>query len=361
MSKRILVVDDDPFNLDLLEQELTEQGYTIQRANDGKEALQKVGDFQPDVVLLDYMMPKLNGIEVTKRLKHNERYRTLPIILLTAKGSQDDKVRGLEAGADDYIVKPFETFELLARIRSVLRIKELHDSLEDANRTLQDRVREQIDEIERMSRLKRYLSPQVAETVMRGDVDALFTGLRREITVVFLDLRGFTEFSDSAEPEEVLDVLRTYHAEMGKLIFKHEGTLERFAGDGMMVFFNAPVQIEDHPTRAVRMSVEMRAKAAQLRHDWGKRGYDLGLGIGFATGYATLGEIGFEGRRDYAAIGNVTNLAARLSDIAQVDQILTNQRTLARIEKFVDAESLEPLQLKGFARPVPVFNIVGLK
>ncbi len=361
MSNKILIVDDDPLNLDLLEQELSERGYAIARAGDGEEALRKVETFHPDVVLLDYMMPKMNGLEVTRRLRQDERLRTLPVILLTAKGSQDDKVRGLEAGADDYVVKPFETFELLARIRSVLRIKELVDALHENNRTLQDKVREQVDEIQRMNRLKRHLSPQVADAIMRGEIDAVFAGRRQEITVVFMDLRGWTEFSDSAEPEEVLDVLRTYHAAMGELIFKFRGTLERFAGDGIMVFFNAPVPAEDHTERAVRMALEMRAKGNELHKGWLKRGYELGVGFALAAGFATLGEIGFEGRRDYGAVGNVTNLASRLSDVAHGGQILTNQRTLAKVEDLVDAEPLEPVQLKGFARPVPVFNILGLR
>lgn len=361
MTRRILVVDDDPLSLDLLEQELTGSGYAVQKATSGEEALRVVESTQPDVILLDYVMPGMDGIEVVRRLRQDERYKGIPVILVTGRGTTEDKTRGLDAGADDYVVKPFDRVELLARVRSMLRIKELHDALESSNRTLQEQVQQQVDELQRMSRLKRYLSPQVAETVMRDDVDALFAGLRREITVVFLDLRGFTEFSDSAEPEEVLDLLRIYHKAMGEIIFQFEGTLERFAGDGIMVFLNAPVQVADHIERAVRMALEMRSRAKELKAGWLKRGYDLGLGIGLASGYATLGEIGFEGRRDYAAVGNVTNLAARLSAIAQVGQILTNQKTLAKVEELVEAEPLEPLQLKGFARPLAVFNIIGLK
>ena len=166
---KILVVDDDPFNLDLLEQELTEQGYLIEKASDGDEGLKKVESFSPDVVILDYMMPKMDGIEVVKRLKQDPRSRAIPVILLTAKASQDDKVKGLDAGADDYVVKPFEPFELLARVRSMMRIKQMHDSLEEWNRTLEEKVRQQVEEIQRVSRLRRYLSPQIAEAVLKGD------------------------------------------------------------------------------------------------------------------------------------------------------------------------------------------------
>ena len=361
MSNKILIVDDEPFNLDLLEQELTEQGYVIERANDGAEALQKVPSFLPDVILLDYMMPKMNGLEVVKQLKQDERYKGIPVILLTAKASQEDKVKGLDAGADDYVVKPFESFELLARVRSMVRIKQLHDALEEWNRTLENKVKEQVHEIEDMSRLKRYLSPQIAETILKSEDDSLFKNHRREITVVFLDLRGFTAFSDSAEPEEIMELLRAYHAEMGKLIFRFEGTLERFAGDGIMVFFNDPIPCEDHTERAARMALEMHARVKGLRTGWLKKGYDLDLGIGLAAGYATLGNIGFEGRMDYGAVGNVTNLAARLCDEAKGGQVLTNQKTLSKIEDCFEVEPLEELQLKGFSRPVAAFNIVKFK
>ncbi|HTM10131.1 MAG TPA: response regulator [Verrucomicrobiae bacterium] len=361
MPNKILIVDDEPFNLDLLEQELADHDYLIERASDGVEALAKVESFAPDVVLLDYMMPNMNGIETVKRLREDERFRSLPVILVTAKGSQDDKVRGLDAGADDYVVKPFDSFELLARVRSMMRIKRLHDSLEELNRSLADKVSDQVREIERMGRLKRYLSPQVADTVLEKDEESLFKTHRREITVVFLDLRGFTAFADSAEPEEIMELLRSYHCEMGKLIFKYQGTLERFAGDGIMIFFNDPIPCEDHTLCAVRMAVEMRSRAAELRAGWRKRGYDLDLGIGLACSYATLGNIGFEGRMDYGAIGNVTNLASRLCDEAKGGQILTNQKTLSKIDHLVEVEPLEELQLKGFARPVKALNIVALK
>src|ERR1051325_10049181 len=231
MANKILIVDDEPFNLDLLEQELLDHDYAIERASDGVEALDKVESFNPDLILLDYMMPNMNGLEVLEHLRKNERHKATPVILLTAKASQEDKVRGLDAGADDYVIKPFDAVELLARVRAMLRIKEMHDQLEEWNRNLASKVQEQVQELQRMNALKRYLSPQIAETVLREDSD-LFKSHRREITVVFIDLRGFTAFSDTTEPEEVMDVLHGYHAEMGKLVFAFEGTLVRFAGDG---------------------------------------------------------------------------------------------------------------------------------
>jgi len=360
MPNKILIVDDEPFNLDLLEQELEDQGYVIERANDGAEALEKVPSFEPDVILLDYMMPKMNGLEVLKHLREDERHKGIPVILLTAKATREDKVRGLDGGADDYVVKPFDSFELLARVRAMVRIKEMHDTLDEWNRSLTEKVKEQVEELQRVNRLKRYLSPQIAETIL-GENENLFKSHRREITVVFLDLRGFTAFSDSAEPEEVMEVLRGYHAAMGKLIFAFDGTLERFAGDGIMIFFNDPIPCADNTEKEIRMALDMRRKVEDLRTEWLKKGYDLDLGIGLAAGYATLGNIGFEGRMDYGAIGNVTNLAARLCAEAKARQILTNQRTLSKIETLVDYEPLEELQLKGVSRPVAAFNIVRFK
>lgn len=360
MSNKILIVDDEPFNLDLLEQELIDHDYVIEKANDGAEALEKVPSFLPDLILLDYMMPKMNGLEVLRHLRADEKHKAIPVILLTAKATQEDKIKGLDAGADDYVTKPFDSFELLARVRAMIRIKQMHDALEEWNRTLAEKVEQQVGELQRMNRLKRYLSPQVAETILAED-ENLFRSHRREITVVFLDLRGFTAFSDSAEPEEVMEVLRRYHAEMGKLIFQFDGTLERFAGDGIMIFFNDPISCPDHAEKAVRMALEMHAHVRGLREDWLKRGYDLDLGIGLAAGYATLGNIGFEGRMDYGAVGNVTNLAARLCAEAMGGQILIDRKTLSKIEQLVEVEPLTELQLKGFARPVAAFNILRMK
>jgi len=236
-----------------------------------------------------------------------------------------------------------------------------YSALQELNRALGETVRRQVAEIRRITRLKRFLSPQIAETILNGENSNLFDSHRREITVVFLDLRGFTAFSDAGEPEEALELLRTYHAEMGKLIFKFDGTLERFAGDGIMVFFNDPTPYEDHTERAARMALEMRDRAKELRAGWLKKGYDLDLGIGLAAGDAALGNIGFEGRMDYGAIGSVTNLASRLCGEAKGGQILTNQKTLRRIERLVEAEPVREFRLKGFSRAVEGFNLLKMR
>ncbi|MGN6718569.1 MAG: response regulator [Candidatus Binatia bacterium] len=360
MSKKILIVDDEPFNLDLLEQELAEYEYVIERAVDGVEALAKTQSFAPDLILLDYMMPRMNGLEVVKHLRANPEHQGIPVILLTAKATQEDKVAGLDAGADDYVTKPFDSFELLARVRAMMRLKEMHDTLAEWNRTLAETVKKQVSELERMARLKRYLSPQIAETIL-GQDDELFRTHRREITIVFLDLRGFTAFSDSAEPEEVMEFLRHYHAEMGQLVFKFEGTLERFMGDGIVIIFNDPIPCEDHAQHATLMALEMRDRVKDLRGAWLKKGYNLDLGVGIAAGYATLGTMGFEGRMDYGTVGNLPNLAARLCAEAKGGQILTDQKTMSRLEHAFEAEPIEQLSLKGIARPVLAYNIVSAR
>jgi class 3 adenylate cyclase len=210
------------------------------------------------------------------------------------------------------------------------------------------------------SSLKRFLAPQVAELILSAGDERLLDSHRREITVVFCDLRGFTAFAETSEPEEVMSVLRQYHAALGQLIFRHEGTLERFVGDGLVVLFNDPLPCPDPSARAVQMATRMRACIAELSRDWRKRGHELGFGVGIAQGFATLGTIGFEGRSDYAAIGPVANLASRLCDEAADGEILVSQRVLTAIEPLVEAELRGDLVLKGFVRPQPAWRILGL-
>ena len=215
--------------------------------------------------------------------------------------------------------------------------------------------------VERLGRLKRFFSPQLADLILRGGADDPLKTHRRDVTVVFLDLRGFTAFTETSEPEELMGVLHEYHAEMGRLILAHEGTLERFTGDGMMVFFNDPLPMPDAAERAVRMAVAMRDRAAELSVGWRRRGYDLDLGIGIANGFATIGAIGFEGRWDYGAIGTVTNLAARLCAEARPGQILISPRVLLDVEGIVEVEELELLTVKGLARPVKPLSILRIR
>jgi class 3 adenylate cyclase len=364
---RILVVDDNETNRDIIVTRLERHGYETFQAADGEEALAAVKQHCPDLVLLDVMMPQLDGIETCRRLKCDATFSFLPIILVTAKMDSKDIVAGLDAGADEYLTKPVDQAALVARVRSVLRAKALHDQVQAQaaelatwNRTLEHRVAEQVAEIERIGRLKRFLSPQIAQLVSSGD-ERVLESHRREVTVVFCDLRDFTAFAETAEPEEVIAVLRDYHGALGALIDTFEGTVERFAGDGIMVLFNDPLPCEAPWTRAVQMAVAMRDEVAKLAASWRTHGHDLGFGIGIAHGFATLGCIGFEGRFQYSATGTVANLASRLCDQARNGQILVDAKVHAEIESLADLESVGELELKGFRRPVKAFNVRGLR
>jgi class 3 adenylate cyclase len=360
-ARRVLVVDDTPVNLKLLADLLGARGYTVTTAATGAEALEKIDAAPPDLVLLDVMMPGMSGYDVCRKIRENPATAMLPVMMVTALDPGQERVKGIEAGADDFLTKPINQPELLARVRSLLRVKTLWDQLADLNRTLEGRVAEQVAQLERFGRLKRFFSPQLAEAILNGGADDPLKSHRREVTVVFLDLRGFTAFAETAEPEEVMGVLREYHAAMGELILAHEGTLERFTGDGMMIFFNDPVPVPNPQERAVRMAVAMRERVDDLMRGWRKRGYELDFGVGIAQGYATIGAIGFEGRWDYGAIGTVTNLAARLCGEAKPGQILISRKLHGRIEDLVVAESVGEITLKGFSRPVSAFNLTTLK
>jgi adenylate cyclase len=368
------VVDDNPTNLEVLRVRLNAQGYEVVTAVDGEDALNRVREVEPDLVLLDVMMPKLDGISVVKELKQDSTLRFTPIILVTAKADTRDIVTGLEAGGDDYLTKPFEHAALIARVRSLLRIKELHDTVQSQatqlkeqteqlsswNRLLEERVAEQLAQIERIGRLQRFLAPQVAQMIASSDPsDSLLASHRREVTVLFCDLRGFTAFTDASEPEEVMGVLREYHENLGELIFRYEGTLERFLGDGIMIVFNDPIPCDDHTERAVRLALDMRERVAELAKQWARRGHVLGFGIGIASGYATLGQVGFEHRREYTAIGRVINLASRLCDEAKAGQIVISQRAFSTVEQSVGGSHIGQLSLKGFNRPIDAYEVVS--
>ncbi|TMC77634.1 MAG: response regulator, partial [Chloroflexi bacterium] len=496
---------------------LATEGYEVITAASGDEALRIVAERHPDLLLVDILMPGMDGYELCRRIRVRDETRFLPVVLMTASIDQD-KARALESGADDFVQKPVLQHELSVRVRSLLRIKRYHDDLASALdrqtaisevlrvigssafqiepvlhavarhaarlchatnvviwrtvanvyrlwvveeaipefsrilggqdlpidsdtiagrahlekrpvlvpntreyyrdatgpaaelsrvgevRTLlavplvrDDRVLgvislirnavdpfteeevslvrafadqaaiaianvELFETVERQrEELSRFLSPQVAALVTSEQGAKMLEGHRRQITVVFCDLRNFTAFAESAEPEEVLGVLRDYHRAMGELIVKHQGTLEHFAGDGMMVFFNDPLPVERHELQAVRMTCAMRERFEEMARAWQKRGYELGFGVGIATGYATLGRIGFEGRYDYGAVGNVVILAQRLSAEAKAGQILMSQRVHAAVEADAETTAVGELVLKGFTRPVPAFAAESMK
>jgi class 3 adenylate cyclase len=362
---KVLVVDDVPTNVRLLEAILTSHGYTVISAASGREALDRVMADLPDLVLLDIQMPGMNGYEVCRRLREVPATEFLPVVMVT---SSDSEVRSeaIETGADDFITKPFNQQELLARVRSLIRIKRYHDTVQSQaaelaewNRTLEERVSEQVEELEKMSRLRRFLSPTLAELIL-SQGEGILESHRREIAVLFADLRGWTAFSVTTEPEEVMGVIREFHDAMGRLILRFEATVGWFAGDGLMVWFNDPVPCPDPASRAVRMAVAMRDVMIELTSKWRKRGHELDFSVGIALGYATLGRIGFEGRYDYGAVGSVMNLASRLCDEAGSGQIMVNERVFAEVERLVEAEPAGELTLKGFVKPMSAFRILDL-
>ena len=371
----ILVVDDNEANVDILETRLTATGYGVITARDGEEAVTRAKADLPDLILLDIMMPKLDGLEVTRLLKADKSLPYMPIILVTAKADTKDVVKGLDAGADEYLTKPIDQASLVARVRSLLRAKSLHDQVETQartlaqqteelkglTRTLEARVATQVGELDRMNRLRRFLPRQIAEVVIATGKEDVLDSHRREVSVVFGDLRGFTAFSEVAEPEEVLGVLGEYHRTAGALIDKYEGTLERFMGDGLMVLFNDPLPCPDPAQRAVRLAVDLRQAMVDLGAQWQARGHQLGFGSGIAYGFATLGRIGYEGRLEYTAIGTVVNQAARLCGEAKAGEILITQRVANATAELVTTDALGELALKGLRQPVNCHRLTALK
>ena len=371
----ILVVDDRPEGRKLLVLRLQHAGYAVLQAEGGQQALDIAAREPLDLVLLDVLMPGIDGFEVCRRLRAMPSMQAVPVVMVTALESTDDCVRGLEAGADDFIIKPFNPAELHARVRSLLRVKALFDesqrqraSLAEWSATLQQRVAAGVAQVEKLSRLKRFLPPRLAERLVGVGSDAsdTFEGLlkhqRTEVTVLFADLRGFTSFAEHAEVEAVMAMLAPFHAAMGRLIFEAEGTLERFTGDGMMVFFNAPDAMPEHSARALQLALAMQREAAVMALQWQRNGGPRGLALGLARGPAAVGAVGFEGRQDYAAIGAATNLAARLCDQAGVGEIWVSDSVRQAVHGAAfELLPLPPLQLKGFAQPVPAWRCHGFK
>ncbi len=365
----ILAVDDIPENLEILKVRLEANGYDIVTAADGDEGFAAARTYLPDLILLDIMMPKRDGISVLRELKSDPALGSIPVILVTAKADTRDVVEGLDAGGDDYLTKPFEHSALLARVRSMLRQKALHDKVHEQAETLrrwslslEERVAAQVAEIERIGRLRRFLPKQVVELVLKtADDTELLKSSRREVTALFCDLRGFTAFAEVAEPEEVMAVLAGYHAATGPLVERHEGTLERFLGDGMMVLFNAPLQCPNPAERAARLAVDLRSSLVARSARWKQQGYELSFGIGIAHGHATVGSIGFDARHDYTAIGTVVNQASRLCDEARAEQVLVTQRVAIACDGLLELESIGAIHLKGFRQAIDCHRLVSVR
>ena len=370
----VLIVDDTPANLDLLA-DVLRPDYRTTVAISGERALKLISDGPaPDLVLLDVMMPGLNGYEVCRRLKADPATRSIPVIFVTALGDVDDETRGLELGGVDYLTKPISPPIVRARIKTHLamaaqaralqemvgKLQQQSTELAGLNRTLEQRVADGVAQLQRVGRLKRYFTPSMVDVLLSGVADDPLRSHRCEVSAVALDLRGFTAFTETSDPEDVMRVLRDYHESMGALIMAHGGTLEHFAGDGMMIYFNDPLPMDDPAGVAVRMAIGMQERFGTLVAGWRQRGYELSMGIGIAHGFATIGTIGFEGRRDYGVIGTVTNLAARLCGESSGGAIYVSQRVRGLVADSVHLEFVGDLNLKGFHRPTPTFVVRGL-
>ncbi|HWA36587.1 MAG TPA: response regulator [Burkholderiales bacterium] len=360
MKERILVVDDQRTNAEMVAGLLRNLGYHVDLAFNGGEALDRLRAHGTDLVISDIMMPGVDGYELCRRIRADANTALLPLVLVTSLDPQIERVKGIEAGADDFLSRPVNWAELFARVKRLLRVKALQDEIQTLNRELEQRVQEQVAQLERLGRLKRFFSRQVAEAIVAGGEEILRPH-RREITSVFLDLRGFTAFTDRSDPEALVELLRAYHATLGRMVEEHGGTLEHFAGDGVMIFFNDPFPVERPAEQAVRMSVALQQAFAPIARTWKKQGHPVGLGIGIAQGEATLGVIGFEQRWEYAAIGNVPNLAARLCGEARAGEILVDAQTEHEIAHIAETEPIGPLALRGFQQAVPAFKLKALK
>lgn len=372
-AARILVVDDDPLNRMLLGANLKEDGHEVIEAENGRRALETLAEEKIDLVLMDIEMPEMDGYAVLDARKSLPNLRDIPWVVVSGVDEMASIVRCIKAGADDYLPKPFDAVILKARVDALLEKKRLRDQekalvetvtnqaeeLRAWNEQLEQRVEEGMEQVERLGKLRRFLPPQLVDLIVSGGEEQL-SSHRRDITVVFCDLRGFTSFSETAEPEDVMDVLHELHEAVCPIVFERGGTLAHFTGDGMMVFLNDPIPCENPALDGVRLGLEMRDKAATLSDGWKRRGHDLGLGVGVASGYATCGRIGYGERFEYTAIGTVPNLAARLCDAAAAGEVLISERVYQAIEDTVAAEPAGTLDLKGLTRPVTTFSVSGI-
>jgi adenylate cyclase len=370
-SAWILVVDDDPVSRTMLTRLLEQDPYRVDTAADGRQALEKL-DAEPfDVVLLDVLMPELDGYEVLARMKEDDVLRHIPVLMITAIDDVQSAVRCIELGADDYLPKPFDAVVLQARIRASLTRKRMHDleaqhvaELGRLNRRLEARIEEQMSELVRTGELKRFLPRQVAEGLLEGELEPDERFVRRKITALFADMVGFTDLSESLEPEELALVLNQYLREMTAVAVAHGGALDNFIGDGLMVIFGAPRATEEsgQALAAVQTALSMRDRARELAADIRGRGIpaDLQIRVGINTGHCTVGVFGSDVMRAYKAVGFAVNIASRLQAEAESGSILCGFRTHALVHDRVRAVAREPLVVKGAARPIEAWEILEL-
>ncbi len=345
----ILVVDDVPANVELLEALLTSDGYDVTTAADGHEALEFVAEDEPDLVLLDVMMPGMNGFEVCEQLKAGETTRFIPIVLITALDGIEDKLRGIAAGADDFLTKPFNRQELKARVRSLLRIRRLHNEVEQKRHVL--------------SRLlNRYVSEEIVNTILQNPEERMrLGGEKREIAILFADIRGFTSFSENTSAEKVVEVLNECFHDITELVFKHRGTFDKYLGDSVLAFYGAPISYGDDLERCLQTALDMQESFRRIRDGWtDPQLKTLGLGIGINFGEVIVGNVGSERLMDYTVIGDRVNTAQRLEQSAQGDQILISEAVYNLMEDRIKATEIPPVTVKGKREPVRAFVLEAI-
>lgn len=345
---RILIVDDNESNVQVIRKILASQGYEIIVAYDGQGALERVAATPPDLVVLDVLMPDMDGFAVARALRARVESRAIPIMMLTALRELNDKIQGLEAGADDFVSKPFNSVELLARVRSLLRIKELHDALQTRNALL-----------ERL--LTRYVSEEVARDILLDpDQDLRLDGQSCQVSVLFADIRGFTRFSQEHEASQVTQTLNYIFHHLATIIFEHHGTLDKYLGDAIMAFYGAPIPSSDHAEQALRTAWAMQRRFSQLCREDSNLS-ELGLGIGLSTGEAVVGSVGSERMMDFTVLGQTPNTAHRLQEHAQAGQILMDEPTYQAVQEIVVARQAAASPLNGQRQPTPVYEVLAVK
>jgi Adenylate cyclase, family 3 (some proteins contain HAMP domain) len=368
-----MLVDDDPSMLLTTAAILENEGYDVLTCSGGKEAIDKFHEAVFTVVL-DINMSDISGLKVSEFLKLKNQY--IPIIFYSGDDEREKRVdirKHFRPHA--YVVKGSDPEQLLDTVAGAVEsyknikenmklnetLKERNSLIEEFNQSLEDKVRQQVEEIQRTSRLKRYVSPQIAESIISSGSDKYLTNARKLLTICFSDLKGFTEASESMEPEDTITLLNEYFTEMTKIVFQYGGTLDKFMGDGILVFFGDPIMYNNHAERAVRMAIDMRDKVHELQNHWVKTGSNIGIYFGINTGYATVGNIGSEIQMNYTVIGHQVNIAHRLQMEAKPSQILIAQRTFSEIKDLVEVEEIKALKLKGINKLVDVYNVLRFK
>jgi class 3 adenylate cyclase/ActR/RegA family two-component response regulator len=345
----ILVVDDQPQNIELLEAHLVPQGYEIVTATNGEEALGKLSGIQIDLILLDVMMPGMNGYEVCKKVKRDSKNTFLPIIMVTALDNMEAKIMGLEAGADDFLNKPFQKIELIARVNNLLKMKFLHDEVELRNHLIS-------------SMLHRYVNGSVIEQILANPKKySELGGDRKEVAAFFCDIRGFTSVSENMDTDELIRLLNSIYKELTGIVFRNKGTFDKYMGDCIMAFWGAPTDIEDETLWGIRAALEMQRVFEDLKQGWPPELKKLGLGIGINFGEVVVGNIGTDEAMDYTIIGDVVNTAQRVESVARSGQVLITKNVLSRVEGKIKTRTLEPVQLKGKALPVEIYEVLKVE